>query len=371
MNFWLLLFVIDLILFILTAATVVYMTIFAIAAYFHKRPAIPKSKRQNRFIILIPAYKKDDTIIRAVKSVLSQTYPQRLFDVTVISDHEDELTNFRLAQLPITLLTPNFKKSSKGKSLQLAIHNLPQFKIYDVVLILDADNIVLPEFLEELNNAYEYAGTKAIQVHRLSQNRDTPMAIIDATFEEIHNVIFRLGHTSTGLSSALAGSGMAFDFKWFKENIYKTKTSHEDKELEALLLKDHIFIDYFSNIYVFDEKTREPYDFMRQRKRWITGQYQAALNNMRFLPKALINKQYDFVDKVAQWLLIPRSILLGITILMSIVLPFVYFTLVVKWWILFAYTLFLFASLTPDYLVDKQWSLAFIKAPLLLFKKRQ
>ena len=114
---------------------------------------------------------------------------------------------------------------------------MPQFKIYDLVVILDADNIVLPEFLEELNSAYEYAGTKAIQVHRLSKNRDTASAMLDATFEEINNSIFRLGHIAVGLPAAISGSGMAFDFNWFKDNIVKTNAAWEDKELLRLALK--------------------------------------------------------------------------------------------------------------------------------------
>ena len=94
-----------------------------------------------------------------------------MFDVVVISDHQSEITNFHLAQQPITLLTPNFKTSTKARSLQYAMNNIPQFKIYNIVVVLDGDNIVLPEFLEDINNAYEAAGTKAIQAHRLSKNR--------------------------------------------------------------------------------------------------------------------------------------------------------------------------------------------------------
>ena len=45
---------------------------------------------------------------------------------------------------------------------------------------------------------------------------------------------------------------MAFNYNWFKENIGKTKAAYEDKELEALLMRQHIFVDYFDNIFVFD-----------------------------------------------------------------------------------------------------------------------
>lgn len=367
MIFWKVLFIVDGVLFALMAFTSLYLAVYAIASLFARRPDIPKTKRLNRFIVLIPAYKSDAVVERTVRSILGQTYPQRLFDVVVISDHQSEMTNFRLAQHPITLLTPNFKNSSKSKSLQFAINNLPQFKIYDIVVVLDADNIVLPEFLEELNAAYEYAGTKAIQVHRLSKNRDTSSAILDATFEEINNSIFRLGHVAIGMPSAIAGSGMAFDFNWFKDNITKISEALDDKELEALLLRQRIYIDYFDHILVFDEKTRSSSDFNRQRNRWVFTQFHSVIRNIRHLPHAIVNKQYDLIDKVLQWLLVPRTIMMSVIILMSIVLSPIYLTLAIKWWVLAAFILFIFAVATPDYLVDNRWGRSFFIAPIIMF----
>lgn len=366
MNFWVILYAVDWLLFIPVAFTVVYMTVFTVASAFHKQEPVPKAKRQNRFIVLIPAYKRDDTIEQTVKSILGQTYPQRLFDVIVISDHQKEITNFRLAQYPITLLTPDFRQSTKGKSLQYAMNNLPQFKIYDIVVLLDADNVVLPEFLEELNNGYEHAGTKAVQTHRVSKNRDTAFAILDATFEEIYNTIFRLGHTAVGLPAAIAGSGLALDFTWFKENIVKTRSTWEDKELEALLMRQHVYVDYLKDVPVFDEKTRSTREFNRQRGRWATAQFHTVMRNIRFLPSAVLHKQYDLVDKIIQWLLMPRSMMMGVIALMSIVLPFIYLSLAVKWWVTAAFILFVFALATPDYLVDKQWERAFFKSPFIM-----
>lgn len=366
MDFWLILFAIDSFLFVICGLAVLYMTIFTITSLFAKDVKMIPAKKQNRIVVLIPAYKSDSVIEDSVKAILGQTYPQRLFDVTVISDHEDEMTNFKLAQYPITLLTPNFKMSSKAKSLQMAINNLPEFKIYDLVVILDADNIVLPEFLQDINDAYELAGTKAIQAHRVSKNRDTPSAILDSTFEEINNTVFRRGHIRAGLSAAILGSGIAFNFRWFKENIMQVKTAWEDKELEARLARQNIFVDYFDNILVFDEKTRKTQAFNKQRSRWATTQFHTILSNIRFLPMAIFNRQYDLIDKIIQWLLLPRTIMMGIILFMCLALPGIYFSLAVKWWLLIAWILFIFAVATPDYLVDKNWSKAFFKTPKIM-----
>ena len=365
MDFWWILYAIDWLLFAGVLLTVAYGVFFSMAALVNKHNSVPKARRQKRFIVLIPAYKDDHVILNTVKSILSQTYPQRLFDVTVVSDHQSEMTNMRLAQHPITLLSPNFEKSSKAKSLQYAILNLPEFKIYDVVVILDADDIVGPEFLEQLNDAYETAGTRAIVTHKLPRNRDTSAARLSTIFEEINNSIFRRGHITLGFSSAIMGSGVAYEFDWFKNNIMKVRGMAEDKELEVMLIRQRIYIDYFDNIYVYNEKKREVAELNRQHRYWVLEQMYSAIKNVRYLPAALFNRQYDLVDKILQWMLIPRSVLIPIVFVMSLILPFIYFTLAIKWWIIAIIWGFSLAIATPDELVDKHWDKDFVTLPIV------
>ena len=365
MDFWLILYIIDWLLFIVTAGTVLYLGVFAVGALFNRNHEQPKAKKLNRIVVLIPAYKQDEVIEQTVISILGQAYPQRMFDVTVISDHQDEMTNMRLAQYPITLLTPDFEESSKAKSLQYAVLNLPEFKIYDIALILDADNFVGQNFLQDVNDAFEVAATKAIQFHRISRNRDTAAARMDAIFEEINNAIFRKGHINLGYSAALAGSGTAYDFAWFKTNVMKTRTSGEDKELEALLLRQEIFIDYFDNIYLYGEKKRTTTKLNEQRGRWASQQFHNFIRNIKFLPGAIFRKQYDLADKIIQWMLVPRTKMVGIIMIMSVILPFIYLTIAIKWWILGSLALFFFALATPDYLVDEMWDKTFLRSPFV------
>ena len=367
MILWTIFTYLDWILFIFTSLTVLYLGIFAVTSLFVRHGETPKAKKVNRFIILIPSYNSGKSLIRTVKSVLSQSYPQRQFDVTVIADHEDEMTLFHIAQQPVTLLTPNFAKSSRTRSFQLAINNLPQFKIYDAVIILDAGDVVEPEFLEQMNDAYESAGTKAVQAHKLTLNRDTPSARLSAVFEEINNSIFRRGHISVGLPAALASSGMAFEFNWFKNYITMAKPSWTDKELEVMLTRQHIYVDYFDKISVYNEKARQVEEFNRQHRTYIATQFRSIMRNVRYLPAAIVNRHYDLIDKLLQWMLMPRMIMMAIILLMSIVLPFFYFTSVLKWWALFSLIVLIFAIATPNYLVDEKWDSTFFKVPFILF----
>ena len=365
MTFWNIFTIIDWIMFILISLTVLYLGVFAITSLFVRHSETPKAKKQNRFIVLIPSYKGGKNLEMTVKSILGQSYTQRQFDVTVIADHEDEMTMFHLAQQPITLLTPNFERQSRIKSLQLAINNLPQFKIYDAVVILEAGDVVETEFLEQVNDAYEAAGTKAIQTHKLSLNRDSTPARLSAIFEEINNSIFRRGHISVGLSAALASSGIAFEFNWFKDYIQTAKANWSDKELEALLTRQHIYVDYFDKIEVYNEKARQAEDFNRQHLSWIWTQIRTIIRNIHYLPSAIAKRHYDLIDKLLQWLLIPRIIMMAVIIMMGVLVPFIYMSAALKWWALFAFVLLFFAIATPNYLVDEKWDSTFFKMPFV------
>jgi len=338
MNIWEIIHILDIILWFIIAGSVIYVVFFAIISLFYEKEdriaihAAALSDRLNKFLILYPAYKEDKVIINAVKQFLLQDYPKELYTVIVISDHMQPETNEQLSELPITLLQPTFEKSSKAKAMQFAIESVNTE--YDNVIILDADNVVRPDFLSQLNvlcSVYD-----AIQCHRCAKNANNDVAVLDGTSEEINNTIFRKAHNRLGLSSALIGSGMCFKYELFKENVFKLTTAGEDREMEALLLHQGVFIKYASEIHVFDEKVSNQDNFQRQRMRWMTAQIQSLLSNLPKVPKALLHGNINFVDKTIQQALIPRSILIVLLGVVSVFMTIVVPDWCEKWWILFA-----------------------------------
>lgn len=335
---WSVLHSIDIAIWAIIAGSVIYVVFFAIISLFYDKEdriaahAAALSNRQCKFLILYPAYKEDRVIINAVENFLLQDYPSTHYTVAVISDHMQPETNTYLRHLPITLLEPVFEKSSKAKAMQYAINEVKGD--FDQVVVLDADNVVRPDFLSQLNilcTVYD-----AIQCHRCAKNADNDVAVLDGASEEINNTIFRKAHNRLGLSSALIGSGMCFNYELFKKNVFELKTAGEDREMEALLLHQEVFIKYAPEIHVFDEKVSNQDNFQRQRMRWMTAQVQSLLSNLPKIPGAIVHGKINFVDKTIQQALIPRSILIvllaGISILMTIFMP----SWCEKWWALFA-----------------------------------
>ena len=340
--------IIDILLWLFLAASTLYILFFALVSTLWKKRVneltqfltgqklAMQNKEFSTFLVLYPAYHEDRVIVPSVRTFLGQYYPYDGFHVAVISDHMQPETNQALSELPITLLQPVFEKSSKAKAMQYAMDQMKED--YDYVIIMDADNVVNADFLQRLSESCSL-GYRAIQCHRCAKNKDNDIAVLAGVSEEINNTIFRKAHNRIGLSSALIGSGMCLDFKWFKENVYKLSTAGEDRELEALLLKDRIFIKYEPDIHVFDEKVSNKDNFQKQRLRWMTAQIQSLFRMLPYIPKAIMTFNIDFIDKTIQQALIPRSMLvvgvLGLAVVMTVFSLLFSCNWYIKWWCLF------------------------------------
>lgn len=353
----------DTILFVFTAISVIYVFIFSSASSLKKSLSYKSASKKHKFLVIIPSYKDDKVIRDSVESVLASEYPSDKIELIVVSDKMEDETNDWLSNLPLTLFTINPEKSSKAYALNFAISNLND-QSFDIVVILDSDNVIDKDFFTEINNAF-YSGSTAVQTHRRAKNTGSDIALLDAISEEINNSIFRKGHVNLGFSSALIGSGMAFSYRWFAENVSKLSTVGEDKEMELLLLKEGIFIDYLDHVYVYDEKTRNKEVFYNQRRRWIAAQLGSLVNGLKDLPWAIFSGRIDYLDKIFQWTLLPRVITLGLIIILAVVTVLIEWQLSVKWFVLFLLITFSFALSTPDYLVTKESIKSIRRIPLI------
>ena len=365
---WTALHILEIIIWCIIACSVAYVVFFAIISLFYDKEdrvaihAAALKSNMTRFLILYPAYKEDRVIINAVEQFLLQEYPTSHYTVAVISDHMQPETNDILRKMPITLLTPTFEKSSKAKAMQYAINEVQGE--FDNVVILDADNVVRPDFLSQLDilcTIYD-----AIQCHRCAKNANNDVAVLDGASEEINNTLFRKAHNRLGLSSALIGSGMCFKYDLFKKNVFELKTAGEDREMEALLLSQEVFIKYASEIHVFDEKVSSQDNFQQQRMRWLTAQVQSLFNQLPQIPSAIIHGNINYIDKTIQQALIPRSILIvllvGISIVMTVLVP----EWCEKWWILFALLAFALFIALPSQLRFRSFAKVFAIPGLVL-----
>ena len=321
-NYILILDILQISILIILGLSTLYIFLFSFGGLFYKQHPFPESVNHRKIAVLIPGYKEDEVIVDVAKAALNQSYPSELYDVIIIADSFQPETLSKLMELPIKVITVAFDKSTKSKALNKAMEQLEDH--YEIAVVLDADNVMAIDFLSKINDAFELDYV-AVQGHRTAKNLNTSLAVLDAVSEEINNHIFRKGHRVFGLSSAIIGSGMAFQYDYFKQLMSTVKAvGGFDKEIELRMLKAGHEIGYLDNALVYDEKVQKADVFSNQRRRWLSAQLHYFGQDFSSSLKELFEKgNIDYFDKTIQFIQPPRILLLGAVLIFGTLFSFI------------------------------------------------
>ncbi len=351
-------------LFVYCAFSVLYLFVLSLGGrLFYRRRTYPAVTGERKTMaLLVAAYKEDGIILSTAESLLSLDYPKDSFDVYILADGFQAETLAKLRQLPVHVLEMAFEKSTKTKSLNEAFRRIT--RSYDIAIICDADNMMGPDFLTKVEGAFR-DGARAVQGRRVAKNLDTSFAILDACSEAINNHIFRRGSNALGLSSAVIGSGMAFEFDMVKDILSRIDAvGGFDKILQLEVVGQGVKIRYLDDALVFDEKVSSSQAFQQQRKRWVSSQY---IYFKRFLGPAFVklakgNFSY-FNLAVLCNLVLPRAFLF---ILLPVFVAISFFISMFWGWAALAlwgiYMLTMIIAL-PAGLINRDFWLAVLKLP--------
>ncbi len=361
-------------LFIYLVPVLLYLFALAVAGRFGKLRKYTSHPDKARIALLIPSYKDDSVIVETAKQALTQLYPAHQYTVTVIADQLQPATILLLKELPINLIVVSLEKSMKARSLNAAFKQLSSGG-YDLAMILDADNLMSPDTLEKVNHAW-HSGWKAIQCHRTAKNQNNSVALLDALSEEVNNTIYRKGQRVLGLSCALIGSGMAFNFQLIADIFALPQiqdNAGEDREIDTQLVKQSISVEYIEDAFIFDEKVQRKEVYEKQRTRWLGTQVDHLKS---FLSPEMkpVRTHRLFLHKLFQCIFLPRLLLLAVFLLVLVFtaadLAFNWHTLFPAWpWWLGLIALYgctLLVAIPPSF-YNRKTVLALLKVPVLMF----
>jgi cellulose synthase/poly-beta-1,6-N-acetylglucosamine synthase-like glycosyltransferase len=361
-------------LFVYLFPVLVYLFVLAAAGRFGKLRKYKSHPDKARIALLIPSHKDDSVIIETAKQALTQDYPSQHYTVTVIADQLQPSTILKLKELPINLIEVQLEKSMKARSLNAAFQQMKTGQ-YDLAMILDADNLMSPDTLEKVNHAW-HSGWKAIQCHRTAKNQNNSVAVLDALSEEVNNTIYRKGQRVLGLSCALIGSGMAFNFRLIAE-IFALPAiqdnAGEDREIDTQLVKQSISVEYIEDAFIFDEKVQRKEVYEKQRTRWLGTQVDHLKS---FLSPEMrpVRTQRLYLHKLFQCIFLPRLLLMAVFLLVLILyaadLAFGWPILFPAWpwWIglIALYGSTLLIAIPPSF-YNKKTLIALLRVPVLMF----
>lgn len=217
------------------------------------------------FAIIITAYEENFHLQQVVKSIINQNYQNYL--IYIVADKCD-ISNLKFTDERVILLRPEQVIASNTGSHEYALNYFK--RAHDVITIIDSDNLVHPNYLQALSLKFSL-GFKAVQGIREAKNLNSTYACLDAARDIYYHYYDGKLLSNAGSSATLAGSGMAFTNNLYQSFLNQNKVSGAgfDKVLQYWLIKQNIKIAFADEAVVYDEKTSQSDQLVKQRSRWI------------------------------------------------------------------------------------------------------
>lgn len=288
-----------------------------------RKPCV--TSRDFEFAIVVTAHEETQFIHPLVDSILKQSYGN--FYVYIVADSCD-ISSLNFSDQRVTVLKPESALNSKIRSINYGINNFK--KQHDALIILDADNLIHPNFLGVMNDHFQ-KGYKAVQADFKAKNTDTPFARMDAIGDMFNFFLEREMRMELGLSAAIWGSGIAIDLELYKEVIYHNFLGGFDKRLQAHLVQRVPLIAFAKDAILYDEKIASGASLEKQRTRWLNAQFKYFKLGWTVFAKGIRNKSFNQAYFAFITLRPPLFMLFGLVIMFGAINYFIDFRLTLSW----------------------------------------
>jgi cellulose synthase/poly-beta-1,6-N-acetylglucosamine synthase-like glycosyltransferase len=232
----------------------------------------------KRFAAIIAAHDEELVIAHVIDSLKNQNYPRELFDVFVIADNCTDMTaNVAKKHGAQVYERHDTEKRGKGHALEWMFRKIYEMNDkYNVICVFDADNLVSPNFLYEMNKQL-CKGHKVVQGYIDSKNPfDSWITCSYSIAFWLSNRTFQLPRYNLGLSCGLCGTGFCVDISVLKKIGWGATCLTEDLEFTMKLAMHGMKVAWAHEAVVYDEKPITLRQSWRQRKRWMQGHADCA-----------------------------------------------------------------------------------------------
>ncbi|MDO5399125.1 MAG: glycosyltransferase family 2 protein [bacterium] len=279
-----------------------------------------KSERKNRFALIAAAHNEETVIANLIRSLKNQNYPKDCFDVFVTADNcTDRTAEIARSEGAVVYERKNDKKRGKGFALEWFFEKLFSMdRQYDYIAVFDADNLVSPDFLTNMNESAN-RGHKVVQGFLDSKNPyDSWISAAYSFCFWTVNRVFQLARYKLGLCCELSGTGFIIKTELLKKLGWGATCLTEDMEftMKAVYNGEKIAFNYDARVY--DEKPLTLRQSWRQRVRWMRGHCDVASRYFfKLIGRGITKRSWSCID-CAVYLVQPiRIIAMGIIMFFS------------------------------------------------------
>jgi cellulose synthase/poly-beta-1,6-N-acetylglucosamine synthase-like glycosyltransferase len=253
--------------------------VFALFALLRNRRPYPAHPPRVRFVCLVPAYNEARVIQNSVGSLMEQDYPRHLYEVYVVSDGSTDETDAVAAALGARVLRTDAAGFGKHRALAQAFATLLRGDADDrYVCVFDADNVVAPNYLAEMNSAICARGFRCLQCFHDVLNGPDNWITKGLWLNSVASSRLYNAGRHNGVGNALiCGTGWCCEARLVQRYWAQIRTQTEDIELNGLLLlHEGIGVAWIPTTRIYDEKPLSLWVAIRQRHRWMTGHMRVA-----------------------------------------------------------------------------------------------
>ena len=245
-----------------------------------RKPWIFVAQKQHRYAVMISARNEEEVIGELIGSLTAQNYPRELLDIYVVADNCTDDTAGAARRAGATVYE-RFDTVNKGKGYALG-YLLHELKAdigesgYDGFFVFDADNIIDPNFVNEMNKVFDTGDYQALTSYRNSKNfADNWISAGYGLWFMREARFLNFPRMLIGTNCAISGTGFLISADVLREEggwNYHLLT--EDIEFSIASAVRGRKIGYCGNAIIYDEQPEHFRQSWDQRLRWSKGFYQ-------------------------------------------------------------------------------------------------
>ena len=276
--------------------------------------------RLHRFAAIVSARNEAGVIGELLESLRGQNYPSELLDLYVVADNCTDDTA-AVARRAGAFVYERFDSVHKGKgyAMDYLFHRLKEEgkQGYDGYFVFDADNLVDPNFVREMNRTFD-KGYDALTCYRNSKNFAANWISAGYSIWFLREARFlNFPRTLLGTNCHVSGTGFLVSAKVIEENGgWPFHLLTEDIQFSVDCAIRGRKIGYCDKAVIYDEQPTTFQQSWDQRLRWSKGFYQVDRAYTLPLLKGCLRKGrlgtscYDMFVTVAPGMLLTLAMIL-------------------------------------------------------------
>ena len=279
-------------------------------AWFRKRkPHGPETL--HRFAVLIAARNESAVIGNLLDSLRAQNYPAELLDLYVVADNcTDDTAAIAASRGARVWQRFNTHRVGKGYALEFLLDRvcLTAEQEYDGFLVFDADNLVDPDFVRQINRTY-CDGYSVVTCYRNTKNYGDNWISAGYGLWFLREARYLNDpRMKRGTSCAVSGTGFFFSRQVLEQcGGWKFFCLTEDIEFSIRNVTNGVRIGYCPEAVIYDEQPTEFVQSWNQRLRWSKGYLQVLQRYGGELASGMLRGSFSCYDMMMN--ILPAQIL--------------------------------------------------------------